>query len=83
MRIWSAVLACSLLLPPQAGSAPTLAAACPPVGMTRADLLKLKQTKFEVASADERNALAPKLLACLDDPDPAIRDGVVFEGLST
>lgn len=56
---------------------------CPPSGMTRADVLKLKEAKFEVASAEERNALAMRLLSCLDDPDPAVRDGVVFEGLST
>lgn len=56
--------------------------ACPPRGMTRADLLKLKQANFEVATDDARNALAVKLLGCLDDPDPAMRDGVAFEGLS-
>ncbi len=63
--------------------AQTGAPICPPAGMSRPDLLKLKQAKFEVTSADERNALAQRLLGCLDDPDPAIRDGVVFEGLST
>ncbi len=56
---------------------------CPPSGMSRADLLRLKQTKFEVASPDERNRLATTLLSCLDDPDPAVRDGVVFEALFT
>jgi hypothetical protein len=56
---------------------------CPPAGMTRTDLLKLKESKFEVASAEDRNTLAVRLLSCIDDPDPAIRDGVVFEGLST
>jgi hypothetical protein len=58
-------------------------AACPPAGMTRAGLLELKAAKFEVSAADERNRLALTLLSCLDDPDPAIRDGVVFEALST
>ncbi len=56
---------------------------CPPVGMTRGDLRQLKQVNFEVVSADDRNRLAMRLLSCLDDPDPAIRDGVVFEALST
>jgi hypothetical protein len=51
--------------------------------MTRAGLIELKRAKFEVASADERNLLATRLLGCLDDPDPAIRDGVVFEAIST
>jgi hypothetical protein len=51
--------------------------------MTRADLLALKASKFEVAAVDARNRLALQLLGCLDDPDPKIRDGVVFEALST
>ena len=72
----STVLSAHLLL-----AAPI--APCPPGGMTRADLVGLKQSKFEVASEDERNGLALRLLGCLDDPDPAIRDGVVFEALST
>ena len=59
------------------------APACPPAGMTRAEVLELKESKFEVPSAEDRNALAVRLLACIDDPDPAIRDGVVFEGLQT
>lgn len=58
-------------------------ASCPPAGMTRADLVKLKEAKFEVPADEERNQLAVRLLGCLDDPDPKIRDGVVFEGLST
>lgn len=57
-------------------------ASCPPAGMTRADLVKLKEAKFEVPADEERNQLAVRLLGCLDDPDPKIRDGVVFEGLS-
>jgi len=56
---------------------------CPPPGQTRASLLELKAQKFEVAGEEKRNQLALELLSCLDDPDPAIRDGVVFEGLST
>ena len=67
-----------LVASPSAASPP-----CPPEGMTRARLLGLKPSKFEVASTEERNLLATRLLGCLDDPDPAIRDGVVFEGLST
>lgn len=65
-----------------AGSAAVSTSPCPPAGMTRADLAHLKESKFAVPSADERNRLATVLLACLDDPDPGIRDGVVFEGLS-
>ena len=71
------------MAPPLLLAAVAMATACPPEGTTRAALLELKAARFEVASDAERNRLAPALLGCLDDPDPAIRDGVVFEGLST
>lgn len=58
-------------------------AVCPPAGMTRAALLDLRAAKFEVASDAARNQTAVSLLGCLDDADPTIRDGVVFEGLQT
>ena len=78
MIITTALLGVLLLSSPASGSLP-----CPPDGMTRADLIRLKQAKFEMPSADERDRLAVRLLGCLDDADPAIRDGVVFEALST
>jgi hypothetical protein len=56
---------------------------CPPKGTTRAELTQLKQAKFVVPSDEERNRLAVELLSCLGDADPSIRDGVVFEALST
>ena len=62
---------------------PVTASACPPAGYTRAELLHLKQTQFAVEDDDRRNRLAPALLVCTDDPDPAIRDGIVYEGLAT
>jgi hypothetical protein len=67
------------LLNPMAAAA---ASPCPPAGMTRTDLVKLKESKFEVPADGERNALAVRLLGCLDDADPRVRDGVVFEGLT-
>ena len=75
----STLLVAQLLL----ASPPAPPAPCPPDGMTRGDLQRLRQSKFEVASPGERNLLAIRLLGCLGDPDPAIRDGVVFEALST
>lgn len=42
----------------------------------------LKQSKFQIASDGERNLLATKLLFCIGDPRPKIRDGIVYEGLS-
>ena len=46
------------------------------------ELTQLKKQEFEVADAHRRNQTALQLLACLGDPDPAIRDGVVYEALS-
>jgi hypothetical protein len=57
--------------------------ACPPPGTTRASLAELKQTGFALEDDARRNQLAVGLLACTGDPDPAIRDGVVYEGLAT
>ena len=57
-------------------------AACPPDGYSRQDLLDIRAAQFEVDEAS-RDSLAVALLACLSDPDPVIRDGVVYEGLAT
>lgn len=72
------ILTAQLLTPLASTAAPS----CPPAGMTRADLTRLKESKFEIPDDDKRNGLAVRLVGCLDDPDPGIRDGVVFEGLS-
>lgn len=61
---------------------PVAVTACPPAGYSRADLVSLKQAGFEVEDNDYRNRLAIKLLVCTGDPDPSIRDGVVYEGLA-
>jgi hypothetical protein len=57
-------------------------AACPPEGQSVESLQALKSAKFEVADAGERMALARKLLACLGDPDPRLRDGIAYEALT-
>lgn len=49
---------------------------------TLSALNTLKTEKFEIQSVNERNKTAIKLLSCLGYPDPAIRDGVVYEGIS-
>jgi hypothetical protein len=59
------------------------AQSCPPASHSRARLLELKAGGFQLEDAAERQALAIGLLACLEDPDPALRDGVAFEALST
>ncbi len=77
------LLVARLVLPGPAAPLISVSAPCPPAPMTRAGLMELKETRFEVPAADERNRLAVAFLSCLDDPDPAIRDGVAFEALST
>lgn len=57
-------------------------AGCPPDGYSRQDLVEIKKNGFDIA-APERTALAVALLDCLADPDPQIRDGVVYEGLAS
>lgn len=72
-------LACVLLF-----AWPLLAMAdCPPAGQDRASLAALKATGFKLEDAAARQALALALVDCLGDPDPALRDGVVYEGLAT
>jgi hypothetical protein len=56
---------------------------CPPAGYSRADLVSVEQAGFAVADDDLRNRLAIALLTCTSEPDPAIRDGIVYEGLAT
>ena len=56
---------------------------CPPEGLTKASLLQLKASNFEVAIPGDRNRLAIQLLPCLEAPDPEIRDKVAFEALYT
>ena len=56
---------------------------CPPPGYSKQQLLQLKETGFKLDDSAERNALAVALAGCVGDPDPVIRDGVVFEGLAT
>lgn len=58
-------------------------AACPPTGGDRAGLVALKAGQFAVEAADSRQALALDLADCLADPDPALRDGIAYEGLAT
>jgi hypothetical protein len=56
-------------------------ASCPPAGFTRDTLLELRAKQFQLEDRSRIQNLAVALLACLDDPDPAIRDGVAFEAL--
>ena len=56
---------------------------CPPEGWDRAGLEALKAAQFSLDDDRRRQRLALGLLDCLADPDPALRDGLAYEGLST
>lgn len=57
------------------------AAACPPPDRDAAALIALKTADFEMADAAARETMAFALIDCLASPDPALRDGIAYEGL--
>ena len=63
--------------------APAQAATCPPPGSSVARLEALKRDAFKMPDTAERQRLALALTACLGDPNPAVRDGIAFEALSS
>lgn len=50
---------------------------------TRDALLKLKADGFTVIENEDRQVLIEQLAICLSSPDPEIRDGIAYEGLSS
>jgi len=56
---------------------------CPPAGWSEARLATLKSNQFAIADAAQRRSLALAMTACLADPNPALRDGIAFEALTT
>ena len=56
---------------------------CPPEQWTVTQLETLKRDGFKLADAEQRQALALALPACLGHPNPKLRDGIAFEALST
>ena len=81
MRLPSRLLPLAVLLV-LAAPAPALAA-CPPEGWTTAELQALRAGAFTLEDAARRDALALGLVDCLGDADPAVRDGIAYEALST
>ncbi len=67
----------ALLIPPPAQAHCALSAD------TRASLEQWKAAGFGIADDAARNARALTLADCLGDADPALRDGIAFEALST
>lgn len=77
-------LAAALLALAACATAPgdAQSASClPAAGYDRGELDALKAAEWALPDDAERNALALALTACLGDPDPTLRDGIVFEGL--
>ncbi len=58
-------------------------AACPPATHDSDSLAALRSSGFVIEADAERNALAIELLDCLGAADPALRDGIAYEGVST
>lgn len=55
---------------------------CPSAAFPLSTLRQLKSQGWTVADTDRRQALALGLLPCLSHPDPDLRDGLAFDGLS-
>lgn len=81
-RAHSGLLLASVLLACSNGFAAT-APDCPSAGHPLAALHQAKAQGWALADAGDRQSLALGLLACLSHPDPNLRDGLAFEGLST
>lgn len=56
-------------------------AACPPAGVSHAQMVELRASEGAVADHAKRQALALALQDCLGDPDPFLRDEVAFGSL--
>ncbi len=57
-------------------------AQCPPAAFPLARLEQLKSDHWVLADSTEQQALALALCACLPHPNPALRDGLGYEGLA-
>src|ERR1700733_7528938 len=56
---------------------------CPPVGYDVATLGQLRERHFDIANTAERQTFARNLLACLNVPDPNLRDSIAYEAYAT
>lgn len=57
-------------------------AQCPPPEWPVAELQRIKADQWKLADDVQRQALSLALMPCLAHSDPALRDGLAFEGLS-
>lgn len=58
------------------------AKSCAPDGMTIEAMQEAKAAEFTSLTAETRAEMANALVGCLGDPDPTIRDGLAYEGLT-
>jgi hypothetical protein len=56
---------------------------CPPAGYDIATLSELRGRHFDIADTAERQKFARNLLACLNSPDPTLRDRIAYEAYAT
>jgi hypothetical protein len=56
---------------------------CPPAGFDIATLSELRERHFDIADTSERQTLARNMLACLNAPDPTLRDRIAYEAYAT
>lgn len=77
------ILPALLLAACQSAPATSSDLSCPPDGYSRSNLQQLKKAEFVVPGDDEPAALAMKLVGCLSDPDPEIRDGIAYAAYSS
>lgn len=66
----------------ESGARAQAQAACPPPPWSLPALQQLKAAQWKLADAPARDALALALVPCLAHANPALRDGIAFEGLS-
>lgn len=57
--------------------------ACQSSGITLEEMKTAKAAEFETQSTAEKARMATALAECLRHPDPTIRDGLAYEGLTT
>lgn len=81
MRFLAVISFIAVLAAPVA--ARQVAGGCPPAGWTAASLGTLRSNAFAVEDPAARRSLALALSECLGDPNPTLRDGIAFEGLTT
>ena len=82
MKLYKSALLLSLALP-LVGCANAEAQDCAPAGYTMESLAETKNNEFSNLDAQTKGDMAIALTACLGDPDPDIRDGLAYEGLTT